>query len=84
MVHTITGYISAVQSGSCGQLTGPSVEREFGVRFSGTDTETSVRQAVISEAVVNCVELGPAEMRGWMIRILPEVSAIRFPAKGEN
>ena len=69
----ITGHITALQTGNYGLLTAPSVEKEYGVRFSSADTEQSVRQAVITESFVNCVQLGPVEIRRWVLQLLPEV-----------
>jgi hypothetical protein len=70
---SITGYISALQTGSGGQLTVPSVEKEFGLRFSSSDSESTVRRVIITESVISCIELGPLEIREWALQLLPEV-----------
>lgn len=72
-VQSITGYISEIQAGKCGDLSTALVEKEFGVRFSGNDNEAAVREAIITESVVNCIELGSIGARQWALRTLPEV-----------
>lgn len=74
VLQSIAGYISAVQGGGCGELNAADVEKEFGVRFSSKDSESVVREAIITEAVINCVELGPLEGRQWALRALGDVS----------
>ncbi|EKM57985.1 uncharacterized protein PHACADRAFT_139496 [Phanerochaete carnosa HHB-10118-sp] len=64
-VQSIAGYISAIQTGSCGQLIPTSVEKEFGIPLSDNDNEAVVREAVITEGVVSCIETGPADGRRW-------------------
>ena len=75
-IQSIAGYIAEVQAGKCGELSRALVEKEFGVRFSGTDNEVVVREAVITESVVNCVELGSVGARRWALRTLPEVCKV--------
>ncbi|GJE94860.1 hypothetical protein PsYK624_110360 [Phanerochaete sordida] len=79
-VQSVAGYIAGVQAGSCGQLTAATVEKEFGVRFSESDNEVNVREAVITEGFVSCVETGPAEGRRWALSTIAD----HWPAPEPN
>ncbi|KIP07274.1 hypothetical protein PHLGIDRAFT_105851 [Phlebiopsis gigantea 11061_1 CR5-6] len=70
--RSVSSYIAEVRAGKCGELTRSSVEKEFGARFSDSDSEAAVREAIIMESVVSCIEVGPIRARRWALRILPE------------
>ena len=71
--RSVASYIAEVRAGKCGELTRISVEKEFGARFSDSDNEDAVREAIVMESVVSCIEVGPIGARRWALRILPEV-----------
>lgn len=77
--RSVASYIAEVRAGKCGELSRSFVEKEFGARFSDADTEAAVREAVVMESVVSCIEVGPIGARRWALRLLPEVCHSQVP-----
>ena len=72
-MESLAGYIAAVRSGSCGELSKTAVEIEFGVRFSKSDDEAAIRDVLVTESVVRCLEAGDARSQRWVLRSTLEV-----------
>lgn len=77
------GYLSAIRDGGCGPLAQSAVEKEFGVRFSESDHETSIREILLTESVIRCLSSGPERARQWTLRMLLQVSIV-FMTQGRH
>lgn len=73
-MESLTGYASAVRSGSCGEMSTAAIETEFGVRFSRADSEPAIRNVLVTESVIRCLEVGDDRSRRWVLRTMLEVS----------
>lgn len=73
-MESLSGYISAIRSGSCGEISSSATEMEFGVRFSKSDSEEAIRDVLVTESVIRCLEVGDGMSRRWMLRNMLEVS----------
>jgi hypothetical protein len=65
--------ISKVRLGSCGKLNTLSVEEAYGPTFLAQDDDHQVREALVSEALVRCLEVGTEEDRRGILNNLVEV-----------
>ncbi|KAJ3556564.1 hypothetical protein NM688_g1961 [Phlebia brevispora] len=68
--ESLAGYVSAVCSGSCGQLSPTATEAEFGVPFSGADSEAVIRDILVTESVIRCLEVSDDKRRRWTLRTM--------------
>jgi len=65
--------LSQVQAGACGELDKISVEEEYGVTFSRNDRHPNVREALMIESLIRCLENGSEGSRRWIMRNMLEV-----------
>ncbi len=72
---SLAEYVAAVRQSSCGELSHIALEMEFGVRFSSSEDEVLIREAVIAESLIKCLDMGSVSGRWWILRTLLEVSS---------
>lgn len=72
-VKQISGYITIIRGKGFGKLSRSAVEKEYGVRFGKEDRDSEVRDAVIAESIVKCLEVGHENRRRWILHHLLEV-----------
>ncbi|GBE83781.1 hypothetical protein SCP_0508370 [Sparassis crispa] len=65
-------FISTIRNGQCGTPSSASLEKEYGVSFSLREKDSSVRQAILSESVIMCLELGSEIVRRRALQSLVE------------
>ncbi|TCD63487.1 hypothetical protein EIP91_005346 [Steccherinum ochraceum] len=68
----ISGYITTIRSKGFGKLSKSAIEKEYGVRFGKEDRDAEVRDAVIAESIVKCLEVGHENRRRWILHHLLE------------
>lgn len=73
---SLAGYVSAIRSGSCGELTSVAIETEFGVPFSKSDNEVIIRDILVTESTVRCLTAGDNKCRRWMLLNVLEVCSL--------
>ncbi|KAI0792519.1 hypothetical protein C8Q75DRAFT_714346 [Abortiporus biennis] len=66
-ILTLSRYITAIRAGDSGPLSKSSIEKEYGVRFGKGDNEDALLEAIVTEAAINCLELGPEASRRWIL-----------------
>ena len=71
--ESVKGLILEVWNGGSGLLSKESIEQEFGTRFSSSDTEHDIREALATESVLKCVAYGSLKTRTWVLHNLVEV-----------
>ena len=69
-MESLAGYVAAICNGSCGELSSPAIEMEFGVRFAQSDTETLVRDILVTESLIRCLQVGDVKNQRWMLRTM--------------
>jgi hypothetical protein len=72
-VNLVKQLILQVQGGACGVLDRASIEEEYDVTFSRSDEDMNVREALILESLVRCLEHGAERSRRWIMRNILEV-----------
>ncbi|KAH9946910.1 hypothetical protein B0H21DRAFT_857417 [Amylocystis lapponica] len=85
-VESLKGFIAAIRNGQCGTPQQPSVEKEYGVRFSKADSDQKIRDVIVTETVILALETGSEYSRRWCMRnlleeywLLPEPSLTLTP-----
>lgn len=68
---TLNDIISHVRSGSCGDLSVISVEKEYGFDFR--EDSSRVREELVLEAHTRCLENCPKDTRFWLLQNTLEV-----------
>lgn len=63
----------AIREGQCGELSQDDLEKEYGVRYSKTDKDDSIREAIVAETVAKCLEIGSECSRRWALHKLLKV-----------
>jgi hypothetical protein len=76
--ESVKGLILEIWNGGSGLLSKGSIEQEFGVSFSTSDTENDVREALAIESVLKCVAHGSLKIRTWVLHNLVEVSILSW------
>ncbi len=71
---TVAGYITAIKSGQSGTPTQQALEKQYGVRHSKGDSDEMIRQIIVAESVIGCLEVGSEQSRRWTLHHLVEVS----------
>lgn len=66
-IDSLTSYASAIRSGKCGSLSISAVEKEYGVRFAKEENEDAVREVIVAESAINCLEMGSEQSRRWCL-----------------
>ena len=69
-MESLAGYVAAICNGSCGELSSSAIEMEFGVRFAQSDTETLVRDILVTESLIRCLQVGDVKNQRWMLRTM--------------
>lgn len=69
----IKKLITEIKSGCCGDLEQTSVEEEYNALYIAKDTTQLVRDAVIQEALMGCLENGAEATRRWILKNVIEV-----------
>ncbi|TFK92378.1 hypothetical protein K466DRAFT_480806 [Polyporus arcularius HHB13444] len=69
---TVAGYITAIKSGQSGTPTQQALEKEYGVRHSKGDSDEMIRQIIVAESVIGCLEVGSEQSRRWTLHHLVE------------
>ncbi|CAL1699709.1 unnamed protein product [Somion occarium] len=67
---SVAGWIMAIREGQCGELSQDDLEKEYGVRYSKTDKDDSIREAIVAETVAKCLEIGSECSRRWALHKL--------------
>lgn len=70
---TVAAYIVGVKEGQAGTPTQQALEREYGVRHSKGDSDEKVREIILAESVIGCLETGSDASRRWTLHNLVEV-----------
>ena len=68
----VAAYIIGVKSGQSGTPSPQALEKEYGVRHKG-DSDEHVRDIIVAESVIGCLEVGSEASRRWTLRNLVEV-----------
>lgn len=76
-ITSLKGYVAAIRDGNSGPLNQQAVEREYGIRYDKKENEDTVREAIISESIVKCTEVGSERNRCWVLCNLLEVCKSR-------
>ena len=69
---TVTGYIKAIKNGQSGTPTQSALEKEYGVRHSQGDSDEMIRDIIVAESVIGCLEVGSEASRRWTLHHLIE------------
>jgi hypothetical protein len=75
-LESVKAMILEIWNGGSGLLSEESIEQEFGIPFSSSDTEHDVREALAIESVLRCMAYGPLKTRAWVLHNLVEVSSL--------
>ena len=70
---TVAASIMAIKDGQVGTPTQQALEKEYGVRYSNGDSEEKVREIIVAESVIGCLEVGSEALRRWTLHHLIEV-----------
>ncbi|OSC98071.1 hypothetical protein PYCCODRAFT_1375895 [Trametes coccinea BRFM310] len=68
---SVAGYIAAVRNGKSGTPHPQALEKEYGVRYKG-DNDQTVRNIIVAESVIGCMEIGSETSRRWTLHHLVE------------
>ncbi|KAI8972849.1 hypothetical protein BD414DRAFT_559591 [Trametes punicea] len=68
---SIAGFIAAVRNGQCGSPLPQALEKEYGVRYKD-DSDQMVRETIVTESVIGCLEVGSEATRRWTLHHLVE------------
>ncbi|KAI0327553.1 hypothetical protein GY45DRAFT_1256742 [Cubamyces sp. BRFM 1775] len=69
--ESVAGYISAIKSGQSGTPLPQALEKEYGVRYK-KDNDEMVREIIVAESVIGCLEVGSLASRRWTLHNLVE------------
>ena len=72
---SVAGYIAAIKSGQSGTPLPQALEKEYGVRYK-KDNDEMIREIIVAESVIGCMELGSLASRRWTLHHLVEVRYI--------
>ncbi|KAI0754356.1 hypothetical protein C8Q80DRAFT_1095352 [Daedaleopsis nitida] len=70
--NTVAGYIAAIKAGQSGTPTQQALEKEYGVRHSKGDSDEMVREIIVAESIIGCLEVGSEASRRWTLHRLVE------------
>ncbi|RPD69417.1 hypothetical protein L226DRAFT_471808 [Lentinus tigrinus ALCF2SS1-7] len=70
--QSVASYIKAVKNGQSGTPTQQALEKEYGVRYSKGDSDEMVREIIVAESVIGCLEVGSEPSRRWTLHRLVE------------
>ncbi|KAI0659698.1 hypothetical protein C8Q70DRAFT_914754 [Cubamyces menziesii] len=68
---SVAGYIAAIKSGQSGTPLPQALEKEYGVRYK-KDNDEMIREIIVAESVIGCMELGSLASRRWTLHHLVE------------
>lgn len=71
--QTVAGYIKGIKNGQSGTPTQQALEKEYGVRHSQSDSDEMVREIIVAESVIGCLDVGSEQSRRWTLHHLVEV-----------
>lgn len=69
----VVAQIMAVKDGQVGTPTQQALEKEYGVRHSKGDSDEKIREIIVAESVIGCLEVGSEASRRWALHNLVEV-----------
>ncbi|KAI0355950.1 hypothetical protein OH77DRAFT_1402071 [Trametes cingulata] len=69
--ESVAGYIASIKRGECGTPLPQALEKEYGVRYKG-DSDEMVRNIIVAESVIGCLEVGSEASRRWTLHHLLE------------
>ena len=72
----ITNFITLLSGEECTRVSRSAIEKEYGVRFGKDDRDIDIREVIVSEAVMKCLEFGHENRRRWILHNLLEVSSL--------
>lgn len=70
--ETVAEYIAKVKDGQAGTPLPPALEKEFGVRYK-SDNDKMIREILVADSVIGCLEVGSVAARRWALHRLLEV-----------
>ncbi len=70
--ETVAEYIARVKDGQAGTPLPPALEKEFGVRYK-SDNDKMIREILVADSVIGCLEVGSVAARRWALHRLLEV-----------
>lgn len=68
----VASYIRMIKDGKSGTPTQQALEKEYGVRHSKDDSDEMVREIIVAESVIGCLEVGSDASRRWTLHHLVE------------
>ncbi|CDO70971.1 hypothetical protein BN946_scf184830.g2 [Trametes cinnabarina] len=69
--RSVAGFIAAIKVGQSGTPLPQALEKEYGVRYKG-DSDQMVRDIIVAESIIGCLEIGSEASRRWMLHHLLE------------
>ena len=75
-LESVKAMVLEIWNGGSGLLSKESIEQEFGIPFSSSDTEHDIREALAIESVLRCIAYGSLKTRAWVLHNLAEVSRL--------
>ncbi|KAI0077367.1 hypothetical protein K474DRAFT_1751763 [Panus rudis PR-1116 ss-1] len=63
----VANWIAEIRQGRCGPLLPDAVEKEYGMRYSKSESDDLIREAIVAESAVRCLEVGSERIRRWFL-----------------